>query len=648
MFAPPSALRRSIWFFTVALAAACGSNTPPEEDAAVAIDATSTDAQGTDAGFADATGADAAALDAEAVDAEAADAEAADALDAAEVPGDAEVLDDAEAADAEVADALPSDTGLADAAVAPVILTFTATPAWVPRGGGTVTLTWSVDGADVLSVSPSPGVVTGLTTAQVSITATTTFTLTASNGSGSVTADVTVRSGALYVHPTLGNDASPGTPTSPLRTIGRAATLGLAGDTIFLFDGVHEIQFVTLRDRTSLVAMRPGGATVRLPIGTNGALTFEGSGTVRGIDVGSAGAFGFFRVSSGAFHIEDVRYTATAGSYAFIDASGTAVVDAFAPPGGEWCPTACNTTFVSASDDAVVRVHGGRITNFAGIYHLFATNGAATLELEDVVVEGGSASTGIVVAGNTGLFANAGAIRLVRTRVADNDATAVLVGFGPSSLVIEDSELVDNAGPGVHFFSNGNYSTLAQTATIARSHVDRNQRGLLFGLDSRGRVVVRDSTFDDSVQDGVSAVFTRGSHLDMASSTVIGSGVRGFDYAAEANKVSHLRLRDVEITGNASEGLFLAGLATSTFDLGTAVDPGSNVIRDNGGGTLPGIRVNITAEVVWAVGNEWRPLEQGAGATGYFAPSSSGYLEVVGPVTTGLNHQLLTGARLRL
>ncbi|MCK6548515.1 right-handed parallel beta-helix repeat-containing protein, partial [Myxococcota bacterium] len=586
----------------------------------------------TDATSADDAGDDAAIQDAGPVDAGTPDA----------APTDAAPTD-AEASDAAIGDAAP-----ADAAMAPIIATFTATPAWVPRGGGTVTLSWSVTGADVSSIAPSPGVVTGQSTVQVTVTATTTFTLTAANGSGVATAEVTVRAGGLYVHPTLGDDASPGTTAQPLRTIARAAELGLAGDTIFLFDGVHEIQFVSLRDHTQLVALRSGGATVRLPFATNGSLTLEGSATVRGIDVGSAGAFGFFRASSGTLVLDDVRYTAPSGNYALIAASGTAVVDAFAPPGGEWCPTVCNTAFATVSDSAVVRVHGGRISRFANTYQLFATSGAGALELEDVVVEGGVASTAIVVLGNTGITANTGSARLTRTRIASNQATAVLVGFGSAGLVVEDSEIIDNTGTGVHFYSGGNYSTLTQTATIARSHVDRNERGLYFGLESRARVVVRDSTFDDNVQDGVTAVFTRGSALDMASSTVIGSGQRGFDYSTEANKVSHLRLRDVEITGNAAEGLLLAGLATSTFDLGTDVEPGGNVIRDNGAGALPGIQVNLTAEPVWAVGCVWRALEQGSSAAGLYTPPGSGYVEVVGPVTSGLNHRLTAGARLRL
>ncbi len=67
----------------------------------------------------------------------------------------------------------------------PTITSFTASPASVPNGSPT-TLTWAVNGATSLSISPRVGVVTG-NSVTFSPTATTTYTLTATNESGSVT-----------------------------------------------------------------------------------------------------------------------------------------------------------------------------------------------------------------------------------------------------------------------------------------------------------------------------------------------------------------------------------------------------------------------------------------------------------------------------
>ena len=76
----------------------------------------------------------------------------------------------------------------------PQITSFTATPASLPMGGGTVTLAWNVTGATSLSINQGVGAVspatTGSTTA--SVTAATAFLLSATNAAGTVTATASV------------------------------------------------------------------------------------------------------------------------------------------------------------------------------------------------------------------------------------------------------------------------------------------------------------------------------------------------------------------------------------------------------------------------------------------------------------------------
>ncbi|HEY1336473.1 MAG TPA: malectin domain-containing carbohydrate-binding protein [Bryobacteraceae bacterium] len=74
---------------------------------------------------------------------------------------------------------------------APTIASFTASAASISPGQS-VTLAWSVSGATSLSIDQSVGGVTGLSSKTVFPTATTTYTLTASNSGGSVTKQVTV------------------------------------------------------------------------------------------------------------------------------------------------------------------------------------------------------------------------------------------------------------------------------------------------------------------------------------------------------------------------------------------------------------------------------------------------------------------------
>ena len=77
-------------------------------------------------------------------------------------------------------------------ATAPTISSFTASPASIAPfdGGGSATLSWSAAGATSLSIS-GVGAVIG-NSIQVSPLQTTTYTLTASNAQGAVTAQTTV------------------------------------------------------------------------------------------------------------------------------------------------------------------------------------------------------------------------------------------------------------------------------------------------------------------------------------------------------------------------------------------------------------------------------------------------------------------------
>lgn len=84
---------------------------------------------------------------------------------------------------------------------APVINSFTAAPATINLGQST-TLSWVVTGADSLSLDPALGALSG-NSVSASPTANTTYTLTATNAAGSVTATTTVTVNGGNV-PTLG------------------------------------------------------------------------------------------------------------------------------------------------------------------------------------------------------------------------------------------------------------------------------------------------------------------------------------------------------------------------------------------------------------------------------------------------------------
>jgi hypothetical protein len=73
----------------------------------------------------------------------------------------------------------------------PTITSFTASPASLPAGGGSITLIWDVKNATTLSIDSDVGEVTG-TSKTVSVTNSKIFTLTATNAEGSATKSVGV------------------------------------------------------------------------------------------------------------------------------------------------------------------------------------------------------------------------------------------------------------------------------------------------------------------------------------------------------------------------------------------------------------------------------------------------------------------------
>ncbi len=74
----------------------------------------------------------------------------------------------------------------------PIIQSFTATPGSLPAGGGNVTLAWNVTGATSLALDNSLGDVTGFSQKTINLTASRTFTLTATNPQGQTSASVDV------------------------------------------------------------------------------------------------------------------------------------------------------------------------------------------------------------------------------------------------------------------------------------------------------------------------------------------------------------------------------------------------------------------------------------------------------------------------
>jgi hypothetical protein len=95
----------------------------------------------------------------------------------------------------------------------PEINSFTATDSLIAPGAST-TLQWDVSGADTVSIAPAPGAVASVGSSSVSPATTTSYTLTATNETGSVDAQIEIEVDALsaaIIHcwdPSLANQSS--------------------------------------------------------------------------------------------------------------------------------------------------------------------------------------------------------------------------------------------------------------------------------------------------------------------------------------------------------------------------------------------------------------------------------------------------------
>lgn len=154
----------------------------------------------------------------------------------------------------------------------PTINSFTASPASLPAGGGSVTLSWDVKDATTVSIDGGVGEVTG-TSKAVAVTSNKTFTLTATNASGATTQTTSVSVGA-------------GADTTPPTVISVEPTDGATG---VKFEANIVITFSEKMDQVATQNAFQSESNL------GGELTFNwnAEGTVLTID--PAGGFGYAR-----------------------------------------------------------------------------------------------------------------------------------------------------------------------------------------------------------------------------------------------------------------------------------------------------------------------------------------------------------------
>jgi len=538
---------------------------------------------------------------------------------------------------------------------APVIASFTATPAALPAGGGSVTLSWMATNATTLSIDNGVGVVTG-TSKAVNVAADTTFTLTATNPSGSVTRTsrvVLASASTRYLDVVAGADTNACTQAAPCKTLAHAITGAPAGSTFLLADGVYSaatqgFSCLTLPDGATLQAINAGAATL-----ASVCMTFVGSGTLNGI---------VFDRQGPAFNCGGIDASSTTGTPTltitgvFSNCEGwlrvagnvKATMTPGALAGGLYTTGLANRgswVLVNSSSpsSAELLILGGVLDgNDLGNAGLFMSTGTGKVTLDGVTARRWRGAA---------VFAAGGAVVLRNGTVLDQigragalgcDGSAIIVGSSSGQLTMDRSTLSNARAAGICVLNNFS-TTLTNSVVLTQSTITGSVGAAIQNESTQGVGATITAVGASLTNNGWGIFWTRAGTFDLRNSTISGStaagGIGAGIYLFMPS--GSFKLRGSNVTGNIQHGVHLDGTQASgglTFDLGTTADPGGNTITGNG---LAGLRsVAAAGDSVNAVGNTWIPNQQGADANGrYSLPPTFVPVPKTGPAS-GVNFKI--------
>ncbi len=556
---------------------------------------------------------------------------------------------------------------------APAITAFTATPASLPIGGGAVTLSWATTDAASLTIDNGVGGVTG-TSKVVNVTANTTFTLSATNATGTAsrTTAVSIAAGAVrYIDAAAGADANPCTQAAPCKSLTKALVGAPAGATFLLADGVYTpvtegANGLNIPDGATLQAAHPGAATLAtLAVQVLGSATFNGLVIDRqgptfgcgGIEAGSATGtptltlIGVFSNCTNWLHLASkVKATMTPGAL-----PGGIYTTGLPANGGGWASV---SSTVATGGSAELLIQGGVIEGSnSGIVSgtVLSVGGNARLTLDGVTVRNWKpaalgAAGGTVILRNGTLIDHAGSDP---TTPAARCGAVVIGGYylgtQATVLTMDHSTIANSPGNAICLQNNllgGVFDQLTLTqSTITASGVAAIASEFSQGF---GATITLDGMSLTNNGYGIYWAGRTGGSFDVRNTTVTGSTSTGigagiFMYATQT---ASFKMRGSAVSGGAQDGATFGGFVTMTVDLGTSADPGGNTFTGNAlSGLLNGMAPGQTLN---AVGNTWTPNAQGADANGrYSTPPTFTTVPKVGPAS-GVNYRTENASTLNL
>ena len=531
---------------------------------------------------------------------------------------------------------------------APTISSFTAAPASLPTGGQNVTLNWATSGATGLSLSDGTvtTAVTG-TSKVVNVTASTTFTLTASNAGGSTTAQTNVvvaASGDRFVDPVAGLDTNSCAQAAPCKTIAKAMTGAPAGSSVYLADGNYpSSNDATIPDGVALRATHPGAATLNFV-----SLTAAGSASVNGLVFDVQGQSCSSLTAAASTGTPTLALTGVLFKCAGVLNLGGSVKAVMTPgllANGQYTALAtAYTPLFNLSGSAELLIQGGIIdfNNFGqGAFGpgMFNTGGSNKLTLDAVTVRN-LKQQAFVIGGST-------SVTLRNGTLIDHVGDGGLCAAGAAIVVAEHGTLtMDHAT-----VSNGLNSAICVTSSTTPLPTIQLTQSTISGMAGAAIASTTGTSADAQITADGLALINNGRGIIWTSSSAAGSltlsnlTITGNTYGGMTVSNGALTLRGSTVSNNGAEGgVTLYGILNA--DLGTSASPGGNTFTGNIGPQINSVAA--AGQTVNAVGNTWTPNVQGADANGrYSQPPAFAPAPKTGP-TNGVNYQIYNASTLNL
>jgi hypothetical protein len=432
----------------------------------------------------------------------------------------------------------------------------------------------------------------------------------------------------LNVNPVTGKDTNSGTATKPLKTLGKALSKSVAGDTVRLAGGGYGPGASGDQFPQSGLPV-PAGVTIEgatdagFPIATllgpgNGAaLNLAGNATVRNLTWGGQG-FGIgLYAKQGTQTLSNLFIAMPPGASATIDGipldggiflRGTAQASL---KDSKIFLLSGDATGVNANEQARFTMDGGTIT---GGDQPNCRTGAFGIELNQAAQ---ATLTNITTPGFQNLAGSA--LRMTGTSKATLGHSLLLralpTGCQPRPTIDVNGSAALTTQTATQLVQNTSDGSKVGTGIQMGSSAPLNLQGSVGGY-GRGLQVVAGGTGSltldhASLSSCQVCIDARGATGPIAiTNSFLRAGIN-LNTPSVGLIAPSFKMRNTLVSDN-NTGIMVTG---PSADLGTAAESGNNTIRNN---LITGVKIDALRSLVLAEGNTWEPNTQGADATGHY------------------------------